>query len=282
MNGIKDTVLLKDAENLASDANGIGRADRWYDSIWLSKYIQAKEIITRVAPFRVEEFERSFDPLRVAPAYKQQPLPGFMDEIEIEKIREAVRQIPRESINTTELNDFGRFIVHRWPPFTELQDRLTETVSALAGEDVEPSYNFLSLYTGVGVCQPHLDAPSAKWTLDICIDQSDPWPISFSRPVPWPESRRELYAIDINEVPSDQSLCFVEEVLMPGDAVLFSGTNQWHFRHAMPRRSGRRFCDLLFLHYIPRGTADLIQPRTWAGLFGIPELAKIKNVDQML
>ncbi len=35
---------------------------------------------------------------------------------------------------------------------------------------------------------PHMDAPDAMWTLDICLEQSEPWPISFSQPVDWPEN----------------------------------------------------------------------------------------------
>ncbi len=261
-------------------ASRTGHAKGWYDSTWLTKYIEAKEIVARVAPSRLEEFERSFDPLRTAPEFTQRFLPGFLDEPQLAEIRDAIRQIPRDCITASELKEFGRFLVRRWPPFVELQARLVGTVSALAGEPVEPSYNFLSLYTGLGVCKPHLDAPSAKWTLDICIGQSDPWPISFSRPVPWPETRSELDAIDTNTVATNQSLRFTQEVLMPGDAVLFSGTNQWHFREALPRKSGRRYCDLLFLHYVPRGAADLTQPKAWARLFDIPDLAELKGIDQ--
>jgi hypothetical protein len=62
-----------------------------------------------------------------------------------------------------------------------MQRELVARVSDLVGEEVEPSYNFLSLYTRMGIFEPHLDAPSAKWTLDICIDQSEPWPIYFSQ-----------------------------------------------------------------------------------------------------
>ncbi len=263
-------------------SNPIAREKRWYDSIWLTKYIEAKEIIARVAPARLQEFERSFDPLRIAPDFTQRFVSDFLSELQLDEIRDTIRKIPRESLNLTEAEEFGRFIVHRWPPFTELQSRLVEAVSELAGELVEPSYNFLSLYTGRGVCRPHLDAPSAKWTLDICIDQSDPWPISFSRPVPWPETRSELESVDFNAVPSDPKMRFTQEVLQPGDAVLFSGTNQWHFREPLPRNPGRQFCDLLFLHYIPVGTSDLCQPKTWAELFGIPELSELSDVSQIL
>ena len=31
----------------------------------------------------------------------------------------------------------------------------------------------------------------------------------------------------------------------------------------------------LFFHFIPRGTAELVRPRNWARLFGIPELDQV-------
>ena len=60
---------------------------------------------------------------------------------------------------------------------------------------------------------------------------------------------------------------------MEGDAVVFSGSNQWHYRDALPKGPGRRFCDLLFLHYIPRGTSDLVAPKNWARIFDVADLA---------
>ena len=262
-------------------AGGGHEADRkqWYDAVWLAKFIEAKAIVARVAPGRLREFAASFDVLRVPPDFTQRFLPGFFSEGQLERIRAAVRAIPVDRLRTDEIDSFGRFIVRRWPEFTRLQTSLVDLVSDLAGEPVEPSYNFLSLYTKMGVCRPHLDTPSAKWTLDICIAQSEPWPIHFSQAVPWPESAEELQERSPRSLREDPALYFTAEVLTPGDAVLFSGSNQWHYRDALPQRPGRQFCDLLFFHYVPFGTAELVQPRNWARLFDIPELAEMADLD---
>lgn len=254
----------------------------WYDSIWLAKFIEAKAIVARVAPARLNDFAASFDGLRVPADFSQRFLPGFLCAGQLERIRETVLAIPMDKLEMHEIKAFGRFIVHDWPAFTALQAELVEQVSALAGEPVEPSYNFLSLYTKMGICQPHLDSPSAKWTLDICLAQSEPWPIHFSQAVPWPENRDELRAIAPQAIKADPRLAFTEETLTPGDAILFSGTNQWHYRDALPPAPGKQFCDLLFLHYIPRGTAELIQPSNWARLFDIPELAELEGIDRRM
>lgn len=253
----------------------------WYDAIWLAKFIQARSIVARVAPTRLAEFVQAFEILRPPPGYPgQRFVADFLSSDQVETIRETIRQIPMDRLEMHEIKNFGRFVVHDWPEFTALQETLVERVSELAGEPVEPSYNFLSLYTKMGVCQPHLDAPSAKWTLDICIDQSEPWPISFSQVVPWPETLEELRAVSLDEIKADPALRFREEVLMPGDAVLFSGTSQWHYRDALPQGPGKRFCELLFFHFFPRGAKDLTMPGTWASLFGIPELAEMEGLDE--
>ena len=252
----------------------------WYDSVWLGKYLAAKDVIARVAPGRLSEFIDRFAALRTDPSFTVKSLPGLFDEGMLAGIAETVRAIPREKMELHELQRFGRLIVHDHPPFTELQRSLTDRVSEWAGEQVEPSYNFLSLYSKLGVCEPHLDAPSAKWTLDICIGQSEPWPIHFSQIVPWPEERLDLAEDWQKDLKSRQDLAYCSQSLLPGDAILFSGSGQWHYRDAMPKRRGRQFCDLLFFHFIPEGTAEIVRPGNWAALFDIPELASIPGIDQ--
>ncbi len=169
---------------------------------------------------------------------------------------------------------FGRFVVHNHPYFTELQRRTVPLMSEVAGEEVEASYNFLSLYGGLGVCPPHLDAPSAKWTLDLCLNQSGPWPIYVSQVEPWPQSGAASWPEVGWEQAIKQSpaLLFTPHTLHPGEAAVFSGSSQWHYRDAIPETGKRQFCDLLFFHFIPAGSAELVKPQNWARLFGIPEL----------
>ncbi len=253
---------------------------RWYDSIWLGKYLAAKETIARVAPGRLQEFVDRFAVLRTDPAFSARHLHGVFDEAMLASIAETVKAIPREKLELHELKRFGRFIVHDHPPFTQMQRTLVDRVSGWAGEPVEPSYNFLSLYTKLGTCEPHMDAPSAKWTLDVCIGQSQPWPIQLSQIVPWPEQRQRLGADWQTELKSRPDLQYRPLTLHPGDAILFSGSSQWHYREALPRGDGKQFCDLLFFHFIPRGTSEIVKPGNWARLFAIPELAAIPGISE--
>lgn len=189
------------------------------------------------------------------------------------EIRRVTASLLPTDLELHEARKFGRFVVHDHPFFTELQQGTIPLVSEAAGEPVEAGYNFLSLYGGKGVCAPHLDSPQSKWTLDLCVNQSAPWPIYLSQVHPWPESEvewpKENWEAQVKQSPS---LRFTPYTLQPGQAIVFSGSSQWHYREALPKGDGREFCDLLFFHFIPQGAAELLKSQNWARLFGIPEL----------
>jgi len=254
------------------------REIKWYDSVWLRKYLAAKEIVARVAPHRLEEFVHSFDVLRTDPGFSVREPDRFFDPPTLETIKGIVRSIRSSDMNVREFDRFGRMIVHNHPEFTKMQAALTDAVSRHVGEAVEPSYNFLSLYTQMGVCEPHLDAPSAKWTLDLCIDQSDPWPIHFSQIIPWPEQAPDLGEDWESALKNDPGLHFESKTLQPGEGIIFSGSSQWHYRDSLSHVSDGGYCHLLFFHYIPKGTGKLVSPKQWPRLFGIPELAEIPGI----
>ena len=255
---------------------------KWYDSVWLNAYHAAKDIVARSAPSRLEDFVRSFDILRTDPAFSTRSLPKVISSEQLVYLRGVIQAVPADKLELHEMNAFGRFIVHDLPEFSAFQASLVDQVSEWADEPLEPSYNFLSLYTRMGVCEPHLDSPSAKWTLDLCIDQSDAWPIYLSQVVPWPEQGIQTGENWSAEIKGDKSLNFSANILSPGDAIFFSGSSQWHYRDALPRDGRKRHCDLLFMHFIPRGAAEIVRPKNWATLFDIPELSLIPEIENAL
>ena len=252
---------------------------KWYDSVWLNKYLDAKEIIARSYPSKLDEFVDCFNVLRTRPDFKIKEINGLLDQEKLTLVRNTINEIPMNKMELHEAKRFGRFIVHDHPVFLKMQAELTDMVSEMVEEPVEPCYNFLSLYTRLGICEPHMDAPSAKWTLDICIDQSEPWPIHFSQIVPWPEDRGELGEDWQQAIKNDPALSFESKVLEPGNAILFAGSSQWHYRDALPQNTTRGFCNLLFFHYIPKGTSERIKSKNWARMFDIPELTEIAGIE---
>ncbi|MEM7602371.1 MAG: hypothetical protein AAF357_13260 [Verrucomicrobiota bacterium] len=246
----------------------------WYDSLWLSRYAQACEIIEKSRPDLLDDFKKHFEVFRTDPSFSAVKSKRVLDSDFLIEARKVIESLQPTDLEKHEFFRMGRHVVHNHDFFTTLQRSLTDLVSDQAGEEVEPSYNFLSLYNNLGNCSIHMDSPQAKWTLDICIDQSDVWPIHFSKVLPWPEDMNQLGEDWAQQLKADSENQFAAYDLKPGEAVLFSGSSQWHYREpiAQPKEKGH-FCHLAFLHYVPKGTADWISPDSWAEKFGIPELS---------
>ena len=252
----------------------------WYDSVWLEHYTSAKQIIRNVKPTALDAFESAMRPLRTHPEFRVKVLDRVIDDVTLEKIRHIVKALRPMDFELHEARQFKRFIVHDHPYFTELQRQLTALMSDAVNEPVEPCYNFLSLYTAAGVCPVHMDSPEAKWTLDICLNQSEPWPLWISDVQPWPEATPDValpwwhgddWEQSIKQSPTAN---FTAHTMQPGQGIVFSGSSQWHYRDAMPAGSVASHCDLLFFHFVPAGTAELVRPANWARWFDIPELAR--------
>lgn len=254
--------------------------ERWYDAGFLTRYEAARHFLALVRPDALQGFIDGMARLHTRPDFTAQVEPKLIARPELAYLLAEAEKLATERPEAHELERFGRIVVHDHQPFADLALRLAPMVSRLAGEEVEPSYNFLSLYGAEGRCGVHLDEPKAKWTLDVCLAQDEPWPLHVSRTVPWPRTA-DLGRFDPAHVMADPALGFIPLVMGPGDGVLFSGSAQWHYRAPRiapnPRAKARRsaFCHLLFLHYRPAHSCDLVKPRRWADHFGLPELGAL-------
>ena len=251
------------------------KAFPWYDGRWLRKYAAVKEWLTAHRPEMLPPFLEAVSVLRTRPDFQLQHLAPVFDEAILTRIVERSRTFSMAQLELHETVNFGRFVVHDDPWFTELQHSLTSLVSDLVGEPVEPAYNFMSLYSQLGVCQVHMDAPEAKWTLDVCIEQSAPWPIHFSQIVPWPETGTLPVSDWERAIKESPDLQFESVALEPNQAVLFSGSSQWHYRDPQASPTRASFCNLLFFHYIPKDSRPLTEWKQWPELFGVPELREV-------
>ena len=247
----------------------------WYDSIWLSQYVTARAYLAEHHPHRLAEFVGALDPLRTRDDFEVLELRSLLDADLLGRIGALVKALPLEELEMHEMKGFGRFVVHDEPTLYPLHASMADLVSERIGERVEPRYSFLSLYTKLGRCPVHLDAPSAKWTLDICIDQSEPWPLHLSQVVPWPDGFADDGGDWAKRVMDDPRHRFTSHVLEPGDAMIFSGSSQWHHRQPLTRPGAGSFATLLFFHFIPVGTRELVRPEQWGRMFGVPQLAGV-------
>ncbi len=264
---------LRDPEYLdrhliaASSLAYVGES-KWYDSFFLRRFEAAKHYLSHVMPNALEGFVAGFEPLRPPFGFDVKSVPELFDAATRERIREIAKAIPDAEKKDHEAAEFGRDVVHDNPYFHELQRELLPKVNELAGRELEPSYNFLSLYGETGKCDVHLDEPMAMFTLDYCIEQSDAWPIYFSQLRDWP-TRDELAGWTEEGVLGDPSLEWTPHTLEPNGALLFNGSSQWH--HRKQNKPGS-FCNLLFFHYYPAGCHDLVVPAHWPRYFDLPIL----------
>lgn len=245
----------------------------WYDAYWQVAYECALRFLSRAYPAKAEAFVEALATFRIAPDFTARQLAAFFEPERIAEIRDLIEGLPKSELETYELLPYGRLVLHDHPYFADLQAQLVGPVGEAVGEPVEASYNFLSLYNNLGVCDLHMDAPSAKWTLDVCIDQSAPWPLHISGVQRWP--------FRLDDLPEDWRTAvltkerFSSYVLEPGDALLFGGSAQWHYRERIPRVSANNFCHLIFFHFTPAGAGPLAEPELWSELFGVPELREL-------
>lgn len=247
----------------------------WYDGGWISAYHQALRILSPY-PTELRAFKDQMEPLRTPVTYDVNVLRELLSEDNHTELKQILHRMKAEQFDNQEIFRFGRKIIQNHPEFTLWQQKFTDLVSEIVGEKVEPAYNFLSLYNNLGVCEPHIDAPVAKWTLDICLEQSGEWPISISQVVPWPDNETlGEQALDENwqrTIFDNPELKFTSYSLRERDAILFAGSSQWHFRNRIPNATAQNFCHLLFFHYIPEGAWSYILPGSWAEIFGVNEL----------
>ncbi|MGB3797806.1 MAG: hypothetical protein WA957_16065 [Alteraurantiacibacter sp.] len=240
----------------------------WYDAHFLKYYAVARKYLKEVAPHLLDDFVEGFVPLRTPHDFQAPRIEGLLDSETLEEIRAITRSIPEGNLENHEIADFGRHVVHDHPRFEKLQRDLQPRVEELLGRELVAGYNFLSLYGPQGVCNPHLDHPFSMYTLDLCIDQSGDWPIYFSKVIDWSDPDPVL-SVPPAEVRDHEDLNFQPHVLRPNEALIFSGSGQWHYRNPI---SPGGFCNLLFLHYYPKGAEDLVRPHRWARHFGWAEL----------
>lgn len=247
----------------------------WYDSTWLRSFEKAKEFLEGEKPELLNDFLNITDRLRTDEDFEVRSLSNLFGQEDLIEIKERISALKSEQIEKHESFNFGRLLVRNDPFFNDLQRDLVGRVSEQVNEEVEISYNFLSLYSNLGVCPVHLDSPTAKWTLDVCIDQSTEWPIYISQVKPWPDYDKYSGEDWQNKILEDPENRFLPYVLKPGDGIIFSGSSQYHYRERIYAGRKNDFCHLIFFHFIPKGSKKWISPEYWPERFGTASLDSV-------
>ena len=178
----------------------------------------------------------------------------FTDEVHqtlVQFMEERAQFLPLEY----EGEHFSRFMAQNVGIFQHIHNQLVDFVSEQFGEAVKPSYSFLSMYDDNGICPLHIDRDQCLYTIDYLIRQDDPepWPIYIGQPIS--EEERQDICDTGSATPEDEhhifrikeGQTFTKVELQPNDAVLYSGTHQWHYRD----RINFGQADLAFFHFVP-------------------------------
>lgn len=150
-----------------------------------------------------------------------------------------------------EFPKFNRQYAHNPPLLVKIHSQLTEFASEQFEEKLKPSYAFLSIYNEQGVCPLHIDRPQCYRTIDYLVSQkvNNGWPLYISKSFErneikdskiLPETEQEIEEIK-------KSFEWNEIILNPNDAVLYSGTHQWHYRNKIDGETAT----LIFFHFVP-------------------------------
>lgn len=190
--------------------------------------------------------------------------PSLFDPITHEAIKSFLNErVPLHAIGAKIDSDmdweddakkFGRRFAHNVPYFVNIHRQLAPWASEQFGEPVKPSYVFLSMYGDQGIAPLHIDRPQCRYTVDYLIDcdVDEPWPIYIG--ALFDDEVRAKFDLTGGHPESDEEIAerksledWSEIILHPNDAVLYSGTNQWHYRD----RIKGRFATLAFFHFVP-------------------------------
>lgn len=153
--------------------------------------------------------------------------------------------------------EFKRTYVHNLPYLVNIHHQLTDVASELVGEKLVPSYVFLSMYYDGGTCPLHIDRPQCRYTIDYMVDKNfdGEWPINISRAfnnderirLEETQGGRPLTETEKQEIITREKWTSVN--LEPNDAVVYSGTNSWHYRPDVLSGSAT----LVFFHFVQEG-----------------------------
>jgi len=128
-----------------------------------------------------------------------------------------------------------RSALHNEPTIASLHRGLAGIVGSLCGEAVQASYCYLSCYEEGAVLPRHKDRPQCNYNLSLVLDMQSL--TTATEPDPWP-----IY-LELDGRP--------EPVLLQvGDGLVYSGTDLWHWRDALPRGQRAIVC---FFHFVPGG-----------------------------
>ena len=159
------------------------------------------------------------------------PLPSLLHPFHVAALRRYYRSLIRKGrIHLGDAQSPLRYVVHNEPIARFFHQQLTGTISAVAGEQLKPSYVYLASYLAGAELGKHTDREQCEFSVTLCLDFSPepdlatPWPIRLQ---------------------TSNGTIAVHQAL--GDGLAYRGTRLPHFRH--PLGPGQTSTSIFF-HYV--------------------------------
>jgi hypothetical protein len=159
------------------------------------------------------------------------PLSGLIHPFHIAALRRYYRhRIRKGEIPLGDGQSARRYVAYNDPVARFFHQQIANTVSAVAGEPVKPSYVYLASYLSGAELKKHIDREQCEFSVTLCLDFSPepalatPWPICLDTPA--------------GKVTVYQAL---------GDGLVYRGTRLPHYRSKL--REGQTSTSIFF-HYV--------------------------------
>lgn len=161
-------------------------------------------------------------------------LRNLFSPLQLAHLRTYFRAVEREGyLSRSDSQVHRRRSCYREPLSTAIHQQLVGLISAITGQPLRASYSFFGVYLPGAVLEKHKDRPQCEWNLSLIWDtrpekdRARAWPIYL-------EVDGRVRRVNLGM----------------GDALLYRGTELFHWRNAQPARS---FTTATFFHFVGEG-----------------------------
>ena len=179
---------------------------------------------------------------RAAPMFagkEYAPLRNLLHPFHVAALRRYYRhQIRSGAIKLGDRQSARRYCAHNEPVARFFHHLMTQTLSAVTGQTLKPSYVYFACYLSGAELKKHTDREQCEFSVTFCLDYSPepelatPWPISLDTPTGT-----------------------VTVYQAPGDGLAYRGTRLPHYR--APLAEGQTSTSIFF-HYVRQNFAGLL------------------------
>jgi hypothetical protein len=211
-----------------------GRAPDRLPARWRSVLGQATLLVpSGQAQKRAAAWRRRCEQASEALQHKEHAvLRGLLHPLQLGALRKYMRGLRREGyMNSDSQQVRERVLRHNEPMARFYHAPLAQLINRFTPETTKPSYCFAAHYQAGAELKRHTDREQCVWNASFAVDASpetsarDAWPLFI-------ESRGKTHQVRLGL----------------GDAVLYSGTNNPHWRDPQPRG---HVSTMVFYHFVP-------------------------------